>query len=104
MEERPEGRRQKAEGRLEQSYPNPMRDNCAISYWLLADSKPELSIYDITGRRVRSFVPLRMAANGRQMVRWDGRDETGKKVPAGVYFYQLRAKELTETKKLIKIQ
>jgi len=45
-----------------------------------------------------------MTANGRQMVRWDGRDEAGKNVPAGVYFYQLRVKELTETKKLVKIQ
>jgi len=103
-----EGSWQLAVGRLEQSYPNPMRENCAIGYWLLANSKAELSIYDITGRRVRSFprneFGVRMTDIGRHTVIWDGRDETGKNVPAGVYFYQLRAKEITETKKLVKIQ
>jgi photosystem II stability/assembly factor-like uncharacterized protein len=96
-----------AEGKgivLEQSYPNPMIENCAIGYWLTTEGKAELSIYDVTGRRVRFFAPLRMTAYGRQMVRWDGRDETGKNVPTGVYFYQLRVKELTETKKLVKVQ
>jgi photosystem II stability/assembly factor-like uncharacterized protein len=89
---------------LEQSYPNPMRENCAIGYWLLADSKAELSIYDITGRRLRFFAPLRMTANGKQMVRWDGKDEAGRTVPAGVYFYQLKVQDKAETKKLVKVQ
>jgi photosystem II stability/assembly factor-like uncharacterized protein len=104
-----EGQRSRgAEGKgiaLEQSCPNPMRENCAISYWLPADSKAELSIYDIAGRRVKSYpFATTQTVQGRQVVRWDGKDETGKQVPAGVYFYQLRTKELTETKKLVKIQ
>jgi photosystem II stability/assembly factor-like uncharacterized protein len=89
---------------LEQSYPNPMRENCAIGYWLLADSKAELSIYDITGRRVRFFAPLRMTVSGKQMVRWDGKDEAGRTVPAGVYFYQLKVQDKAETRKLVKVQ
>ncbi len=89
---------------LEQSYPNPMRENCAIGYWLTTEGKAELNIYNITGRRVRSFASLRMKDPGRHTVIWDGKDEGGQKVAAGVYFYQLRLKELTETKKLVKIQ
>jgi photosystem II stability/assembly factor-like uncharacterized protein len=89
---------------LEQSYPNPMRENCAIGYWLNNGQGAELSIYDITGRRVRSFASLRMTDSGRHTVIWDGKDETNRKVPPGVYFYQLRVKELTETKKLVRVQ
>ncbi len=81
-----------------------MRENCAIGYWLTTEGKAELNIYNITGRRVRSFASLRMKDPGRHTVIWDGKDEGGQKVAAGVYFYQLRLKELTETKKLVKIQ
>jgi photosystem II stability/assembly factor-like uncharacterized protein len=89
---------------LEQSHPNPMRENCAIGYWLFADNSAELTIYDVTGRRVRSFASLRMTNPGRHTVVWDGKDETNRKAPPGVYFYQLRVKELTETRKLVKVQ
>ena len=38
---------------------------------------------------------------GTYSVTWDGRDEKGNEVSSGVYFYQLRAREQTETKKMV---
>jgi len=38
---------------------------------------------------------------GHYEVIWDGKDKKGNSVSSGVYFYQIKAGDLTETKKLV---
>jgi flagellar hook assembly protein FlgD len=38
---------------------------------------------------------------GNYEVIWDGKDENGKEVASGIYFYQLKTKDFTATKKMI---
>ncbi|MCK4255240.1 hypothetical protein KAX35_00005, partial [candidate division WOR-3 bacterium] len=84
-------------------YPNPFSTKTVISYQLsvignqlITDDRSliTLSIYDITGRLVRTF-PLnlcnpnftsRQGEKSVQSVSWDGRDDYGKKLHAGIYF------------------
>ena len=40
-------------------------------------------------------------AAGDHEVRWDGRDEAGKRVASGVYLYQLRSRDFVETKRMV---
>jgi flagellar hook assembly protein FlgD len=40
-------------------------------------------------------------AKGPHRVTWDGKDESGKDLANGVYFYRLQATDFTETKKMI---
>jgi len=40
-------------------------------------------------------------AAGAYKVFWDGRDQTGKHVASGVYFYKLNAGSFTQTKKMV---
>ena len=47
----------------------------------------EITLFDLTGRRLRRF-PCRAGAFGG-IVTWDGRDERGASVPAGLYFARL---------------
>jgi hypothetical protein len=49
---------------------------------------PRLMVYDVTGRRLRRLTDAR-AMQGRSEVTWDCRDETGKQVPAGIYFARM---------------
>jgi flagellar hook assembly protein FlgD len=47
-----------------------------------------LRIYDVAGRVVRE-IPRTTQGPGRVTIRWDGQNEQGTRVPAGIYFYRL---------------
>jgi len=73
---------------LEQNYPNPFNPTTVISFQLPVNNEVKLAIYSITGQLVRELVNGEMAA-GRQAISWDGRDQCGHVVAAGVYLYRL---------------
>ncbi len=58
-----------------------------------------LYIYDITGQLVKSFGPLPYAP-GPMQVSWDGTDEGGNEVSAGVYIISLESEKFNATKKV----
>ena len=71
--------------RIESVAPNPFRSDTSIRFALGADTLVELSIVDPSGRRVRKLDGgLRPA--GTHVIAWDGRDDDGRSMPAGVYF------------------
>lgn len=81
------------------SYPNPFNPNTTIQYSLLETGRVRLSIYDVTGRLVRTLVDgVRNA--GDQRVLWDGKDDRGSPVGSGVYVYQLEAGRTSLTRKM----
>jgi hypothetical protein len=83
--------------------PNPAREGGVISYALPADTpagaRVRLAVYGVDGRRVRSLLD-EPASAGRFRVRWDGRDDGGRRVAAGVYFYRLSCGSQALTRKL----
>ena len=85
---------------LMQNYPNPFSDETNIPYKLNEESNASVTIYNILGQAVKSFKSLEQAG-GMHGVTWDGRDEFGKKVSTGVYFYRLLARGETQVKKMI---
>ncbi len=85
---------------LMQNYPNPFSDETNIPYTLNEVSNASVTIYNILGQAVKSFKYLEQGG-GMHGVIWDGRDEFGKKVSTGVYFYQLLARGETKVKKMI---
>jgi Tol biopolymer transport system component len=70
------------------NYPNPFNPSTTISFSLPASGDVILSVYDITGRKVRELVNGPLGA-GSHSVAWDGRDERGKAVSSGVYISRL---------------
>ena len=71
-----------------QNYPNPFNPSTTIAFELPQDGFVTLNIYDLTGRRVRKLVQSQHLA-GVHSVRWNGTDDTGQQVAAGVYVYQI---------------
>ena len=59
----------------------------------------ELSVYNVKGQKVRQLEAGRFTA-GRHATTWDGRDQAGERVAAGVYFYRLTSDAETLTKKM----
>ncbi len=80
---------------LEQNCPNPFNPSTTIKYELPRSSMVELSAYDILGREVSVLVNERRDA-GVHQVKFDATD-----LSSGVYFYQMRAGEFVQTKKLL---
>jgi len=83
--------------------PNPFKSQTAIRYSLPAETKVSLSIYDASGKLIKTMVNEN-AKPGLYSENWNGTDEQGKKVPKGVYFYRLEAGEFTATKKMVKME
>jgi murein DD-endopeptidase MepM/ murein hydrolase activator NlpD len=79
--------------------PNPVRRATDIVFRLPAAGRARLAIYDVGGRRVRTVLDA-VRPSGPGAVTWDGRDEDGSTVPAGVYFYRLESGATARTQKM----
>jgi len=79
--------------------PNPSRAGTSLSFVLPSAGRAELVIRDVAGRRVRALLQGELPA-GRHSRAWDGRDESGRPVAAGVYFAELRAGGATRSVKV----
>jgi hypothetical protein len=85
---------------LRQNRPNPFRNGTAMSFDLPAPARAAVSVYSVAGRKVATVVDREFGA-GRHDVMWNGRDSSGRPVPAGIYFYRLEAGDNVNTKKMI---
>ncbi|MFH1845660.1 MAG: FlgD immunoglobulin-like domain containing protein [bacterium] len=70
--------------------PNPFNAVTTIHYRLLEPGAMELSVFDITGRRVRQLARTGGKAAGSYSATWDGRDDAGRSVASGLYFFRLQ--------------
>jgi len=84
---------------LFQNVPNPFSGNTVIKYALPKDVDVELTVYNVAGQRVRTLVNGRQRA-GYKAIEWDGRDDAGRRVAPGVYFYRMKAGRFEATRKL----
>jgi hypothetical protein len=86
--------------RLFQNYPNPFNQSTRIEFALPNSGLVSLNIYDLLGRKIRTLVSEHLSV-GCKSVFWDGKDNLGKEVGSGIYFYQLRAGDFSDSKKLL---
>ncbi len=84
---------------LNANYPNPFNANTTISYALPKDAQTQLAVYNIRGQKVKTLVDQYQTA-GVYSITWDGKDESGKTVASGIYFYRLRADKLVLTNRM----
>lgn len=89
--------------KLEQNYPNPFNRNTSIRFALSASSPVKLNVYDITGRLVRNIADG-VHESGSYSIVWDGRDNNGRRMGNGVYFYRLDAGGGQKTMKAVLVQ
>ena len=73
-----------AELTLHGAHPNPFNPRTTIAFSLRAAGPVRLAVHDLAGREVRELASSTFAA-GRHEVAWDGCDDRGRALPAGVY-------------------
>ncbi|MDM7926898.1 MAG: endo-1,4-beta-xylanase [bacterium] len=81
------------------NFPNPFNPSTSIRFTLPAAGRADVSILDVSGRAVRTLVSGWRPA-GPHTVRWNGLDDAGAAVPAGVYFCRMNAGPFSATRKL----
>lgn len=74
---------------LRQNAPNPFNPSTTITFSLAEGGAAELRVFDVRGRNLRVLAAGDLPA-GEHSVTWDGRDDDGRPVPSGIYFYKLR--------------
>jgi hypothetical protein len=83
-------------------YPNPFRRSSKVSYQLGRPARVSLSVYDVSGRLVKSLSDgNEIKEPGYYTVNWDGVDGMGRKVPAGVYFVRFDCDDNQKVEKTV---
>jgi hypothetical protein len=90
---------QRFEFSLGPALPNPAVSSVQLVFTLAQVGVTTLNIYDVRGRVVRTLVDGQLNA-GPQSAVWDGRDNRGRTVGAGVFFYRLRSGSQQAERKL----
>jgi len=85
---------------LRGNWPNPFNPKTTIHFSLSSAGPARLAIYDARGRLVRLLVD-REFSGGEHSAEWNGRDESGRSLPSGVYFAKLSSGEWQDREKLV---
>ena len=78
---------------LSQNFPNPFNHTTGIGYYLPESAGVEISVFDLSGRRVRTLVREFMP-RGKHYARWDASG-----LATGVYLYRIRSGSFEEVKR-----
>jgi hypothetical protein len=88
---------------LSQNYPNPFNPVCNINYALPTDCEVTLAVYNILGQKVKVLVDEYQSA-GYKSVEWDGKDDQGRELTTGVYFYRIKAGDFVQARKMVLVK
>ncbi len=88
---------------LMQNYPNPFNPITTFQYDLPKQADVQIIIYDLLGRKVTTLVS-EMQDAGYKSVSWNATDDKGQQVSVGMYFYQIKAGDFTQTRKMVMLK
>jgi len=88
---------------LYQNLPNPFSRSTSIRYSIAKPQKGCLRVYDISGSLVRTLLDG-VLKEGTHTIHWDGCDNQGRRVGAGIYFYRLETEDSAYSKKMVLIR
>ena len=84
---------------LSQNYPNPFNSETFIKFALPREDNIRIQIYNISGKLVKVLLDEYLPP-GNHCTVWDGKDQWGKSVASGVYYYEFVCPAYREIKKL----
>ncbi len=82
------------------NYPNPFNPETRIAFSTKENGPVSIDIYNIKGQKVRSLLNEYREAGAHDVV-WNGKDDNGKSVASGVFFYRMKSGKYSSTKKMI---
>ncbi|HEX9614740.1 MAG TPA: FlgD immunoglobulin-like domain containing protein, partial [Bacteroidota bacterium] len=93
--------------RLLQNYPNPFNAGTNIVFEVPDVQgkfvKALVQVFNLLGEKVKTLAKGEHAA-GTYTVTWDGTDESGSRLPSGVYFYRLISTDYVSAKRMVLVK
>ncbi len=86
--------------KLSQNYPNPFNPVTTINYTVKEAGNVSIDVYNIKGQKVKTLVNDYIA-NGEYSVIWNGTDDNERSVSSGIYYYRMKTKNGSDTKKMV---
>ncbi len=84
-----------------ENFPNPFNPRTAIRYTVASPGgSVRLTVYDLRGRKVRTLVDEEKG-EGEYLVVWRGRDDAGRELGSGVYFYRMEIGDYQVERKMV---
>ncbi len=87
---------------LDPATPSPFSSLTSITFGLPSESPCNLSVYDVSGRLVRTIIDASLPGGGHAVV-WDGTTGSGARCPDGVYFIRLSIPEDGLTRRVVRL-
>ena len=84
------------------NYPNPFEENTNIEFEIEAAGEVLITIYDSKGNQIQTLECNDCQA-GKNSLQWNGIDKAGNKASSGVYYYEVRYGNATQSRKMIVI-
>ncbi len=85
------------------NYPNPFNPGTTISYRIPSTARVTITIFNVLGQRIRTLVNQVKTA-GEYSVYWDGKDELGREVGSGLYYYTMKAGKYQISRRMLLIR
>ena len=85
---------------LHENYPNPFNPTTTLRFDLPELSNIKLTIFNMLGHKIRTY-DMQNTPAGHHALKWNATNDYGDPVGAGVYLYQLQAKDFVETRKMV---
>lgn len=90
--------------RIHEPRPNPSSGMAAFAFELPAERAVEACVFDLAGRVVRTLEPGRSFPAGAHQLAWDGRDDGGNPVAAGVYLVRMKAGSDVQVRRMVRLR
>jgi hypothetical protein len=88
---------------LRQNYPNPFNPVTVIEYELGRAERVALTVFNARGEHVR-VLAAGVEDAGQHKIIWDGRDDAGREVGAGIYFCKIETEHFQTVKKMVLVK
>jgi hypothetical protein len=85
------------------NYPNPFNPDTTIKFSLKETGQVRLDIFNTKGQKVTTLVNSNLE-KGQHQINWDGKDDNGKAVTSGIYYYKMTTKDFSNIKKMMLIK
>ena len=82
--------------------PNPFKSGTELRFLLPAAGPYALGVYDVTGKRVAGFSGIGRAGENR--LHWSGRNDQGREVRPGVYWYRLDTDRSSQGRRIVRLE
>lgn len=84
---------------LQGNYPNPFNPQTEIQFDIPESGIITLTVFNALGMKVRKLIQGNYQS-GSHSIRWDALDDSGNRVPSGIYFVQLQANHFSQVRKM----